>query len=331
VGTHEAGVTKVYVNGVLSGTNINGISSITPTADPLFIGSMDHIPYRFFNGCIDEVKLWNRALSELEILAEYQQNAPTENVCGGATPPPPSITATKEASNSVTGSLTDFKAGDVIKYTVVLSNTGGATLNDDTGPEFTDTITDLLLRPISHATSTSGIISYDRRTRTYSWNGSIPAGTSVTLTFFVRTLERLEGTRRFCNQGKAKNGSGGTVLTSDPTPLPGLTSPEPTCVDVVGRSHIGFPLSLKGIEALLVGDAMHFTALGTGVKEISIQVFALTGQRVYASGWVANGHEWNLQGINGRRVANGVYLHVTTVRGYDGSVRTQVKKLIISR
>jgi uncharacterized repeat protein (TIGR01451 family) len=245
---------------------------------------------------------------------------------------PPNITATKEASNSVTGSLTDFKAGDTIKYTVVLTNTGGATLNDEAGPEFTDTITDLLLRPVRSATSTLGTISYDRRTRTYSWNGSIPAGASVTLTFSVRTPTRLEGTRRFCNQGTAKDGAGGTVLTSDPTPLPGLTDPELTCVDVVGRPEIGFPLTLQGIEALLVRDMLHFTALGTGIKAISAQVFALTGQRVYASNWVANGHEWSLQNTNGKRVANGIYLYVMSVRGYDEkSVKIQVKKLIIRR
>jgi uncharacterized repeat protein (TIGR01451 family) len=270
------------------------------------------------DGRIDEAKIWNRALDCTEL--DYP--------CL----PSPSVTAIKEASNSVTGSLTDFKAGDVIKYTVVLSNTGGTTLSDDAGPEFTDTITDFWLMPNAGASATSGVITYTRRTRTYSWNGSIAPGASVTLTFSVRTLTNLEGTRRVCNQGTAKDGAGGTVLTSDPTPLPGLTPPEPTCVDVVGRSHIGLPLALKGIEALLVGDTMHFMALGTGIEKINVQVFSLTGKRVHTSGWVANGHEWKLEDSAGRKLANGVYLYVMSGRGYDEkSVKIHVKKLIIGR
>jgi uncharacterized repeat protein (TIGR01451 family) len=243
----------------------------------------------------------------------------------------PVINATKEASNAITGSLTVFEAGNTIKYTVVLTNTGGATLNDEAGPEFTDTISDLLLMPNAGATATSGLITYNHSTRTYSWNGSIPPGTSVTLTFFVRTLTRLEGTRRFCNQGTAKDGAGGTVLTIDLTPLPGAPGTQ-TCVDVVGRSDIGFPLTLKGIEALLVGDAMHFMALGTGIEKINVQIFSLTGKRVHTSGWIANGHEWRLEDSAGRKLANGVYLYVMSVRGYDEkSVKIHVKKLIIGR
>ena len=50
------------------------------------------------------------------------------------------IIVDKEASNDATGSLTVFKPEDTIKYTVVLSNTGGSALLDGPGDEFTDTI-----------------------------------------------------------------------------------------------------------------------------------------------------------------------------------------------
>jgi hypothetical protein len=77
---------------------------------------------------------------------------------------------------------------------------------------------------------------------------------------------------------------------------------------------------------------MHFMALGTGFEMINVQVFSLTGKRVHTSGWVANGHEWRLEDRTGRKLANGVYLYVMSVRGYDErSVKTQVKKLIIGR
>ena len=236
------------------------------------------------------------------------------------------VTATKTAMNLATGSSTVFKPGDTIQYTVVLSNSGGASLNDGPGDEFTDTITDFLVMPNTGATATSGVITYDYTKRIYSWNGSIQPAASVTLTFSVRISSGLQGTRRVCNQGFA-----GDVATTDPTPLPGTGTQ--TCVDVMGRPEIGTPLEVKGFEALWLParSAMQFAALGTGIKEIHVQVFSLSGKRVYASGWVENGHEWKLQDKTGEVVANGVYLYVVIVRGYEGAVRTQVKKLIIAR
>jgi hypothetical protein len=71
---------------------------------------------------------------------------------------------------------------------------------------------------------------------------------------------------------------------------------------------------------------------GTGIKAINVQVFSLTGRRVYASGWVKNGLEWDLQSTDRQKMANGVYLYVIAVKGIDGSVqRTQVKKFVIQR
>ncbi|MBI1743143.1 hypothetical protein HYR54_08770 [Candidatus Acetothermia bacterium] len=91
------------------------------------------------------------------------------------------------------------------------------------------------------------------------------------------------------------------------------------------------PLTLKRVLLELQAGQLRFEALGIGIKQINVQVFSLSGKRVYTSGWVENGHEWSLEDINGRKIANGVYLYVTTVRGYDGSVRTQVKKLVITQ
>jgi uncharacterized repeat protein (TIGR01451 family) len=238
---------------------------------------------------------------------------------------PANITATKEDSDP-NGS--PYKPGDTIKYTVVLSNTGGAALNNGPGDEFTDTITSVATLNAA-GTASSGTLTINPSIKKVTWNGAIPAGSSVTLTFSVRIPMGVIGTQRFCNQGTAKDGNGGSVLTIDPTPLSGAGTQ--TCVDVVGRPDLGIPLTLQGIEVLFVRDRIYFNALGTGIKEINVQVFSLAGKRVYASNWVENGHEWSLQNTAGRRVANGIYLYVMSVKGYDGQIRTQVKKLIIRR
>lgn len=232
----------------------------------------------------------------------------------------PPITATKEATNLATNSLTVFRAGDTIQYTVVINNPSGSPLNNHAGPEFTDQIISAAVVPNSGATASSGTISYDSGTRTYSWDGSIPTPGSVTLSFSVRILSGLIGTVRVCNKGTVFVDSSTQVMTSDPTPLSGAPEMQ-TCVDITGRPEL-FCYRL----ACLLG-AIELS----GIKEINLQVYSLSGKRVYASGWVKNGHEWNLQNKDGRKVANGVYLYVMTTRGYDGTVRTQVKKLVIQR
>ncbi len=125
------------------------------------------------------------------------------------------------------------------------------------------------------------------------------------------------------------------MQTTDPTPLSGAGTQ--TCADVTGR-----PEGLCGVKCLSVSGletqwsvarrALGFFVHGTGIKQINVQVFSLTGQRVYSSGWVADGHEWQLESTAGQKVANGVYLYLVTVRGFDGRrVQTQVKKLLIVR
>jgi hypothetical protein len=71
VGTYQANDNvKIYVNGVLEKTTS---ISITRDTNPnnFCIGQSGHWSGRFFNGVIDEVKIFNRALSAEEIRAEY--------------------------------------------------------------------------------------------------------------------------------------------------------------------------------------------------------------------------------------------------------------------
>lgn len=65
---------KFYVNGSQFGTTQTGANtSITNTAQPFHIGSsvISGVPARFFDGLIDDVRVWSRELSSTEISDLY--------------------------------------------------------------------------------------------------------------------------------------------------------------------------------------------------------------------------------------------------------------------
>ncbi|HNA88654.1 MAG TPA: Ig-like domain-containing protein [Anaerolineales bacterium] len=70
VGTFNGTTLKLYVNGVLKGS-LNYSGTVTPQTWGLFIGLWDETALRPFAGTIDEVALYNQALSESRIITHY--------------------------------------------------------------------------------------------------------------------------------------------------------------------------------------------------------------------------------------------------------------------
>lgn len=68
VGVRQDDVVKIYVNGILEGTDIGSLSPInygpTPSAS---IGQKDGLSQHWFKGTIDDVRIYKRALSTTEI------------------------------------------------------------------------------------------------------------------------------------------------------------------------------------------------------------------------------------------------------------------------
>jgi hypothetical protein len=61
-------------------------------------------------------------------------------------------------------------------------------------------------------------------------------------------------------------------------------------------------------------DAVRFSAQGS-VKELRVEILALSGQKVFDSGPVlGNALDWKLSNTQGQPVANGVYLYTVTVK-----------------
>lgn len=76
-----------------------------------------------------------------------------------------------------------------------------------------------------------------------------------------------------------------------------------------------------------------FRVDGQGVHSVRLEVFNLTGTRIFDSGEIeGKAFQWNLQNQKGQVVANGVYLYIVTVRGFNGEViRSRVQKLVVLR
>jgi uncharacterized repeat protein (TIGR01451 family) len=95
----------------------------------------------------------------------------------------------------------------------------------------------------------------------------------------------------------------------------------------------GAPVTLERAEHRALGRVIRFRAQGMGIAEISVHVFNLAGNAVFVSSWQQGTElDWPALTGDGRPLANGVYLYVISVRGWDGSlVRSRIQKLVILR
>lgn len=65
-------ILNIYVNGVLDATTSSSIvTSIFDNSADVFIGNRDGLPSNYFSGLIDEVRIYNRALSAKEVMDLY--------------------------------------------------------------------------------------------------------------------------------------------------------------------------------------------------------------------------------------------------------------------
>ena len=116
----------------------------------------------------------------------------------------------------------DLECNDTIKYAVTISNTGTANQQNNPGNEFEDLIPDNATYVIGSATATLGAISYNAGENKITWNGAVPAESSVSLTFKVTVNSSLENDALISNQGTVywdSNEDGAndeTELTDDP-------------------------------------------------------------------------------------------------------------------
>lgn len=158
---------------------------------------------------------------------------------------PATITATKTASGS-------FQPGGAITYTIVISNSGPSTQQDNSGHEFTDVLPAAL--DLVSASATSGSAVATVATNTVTWDGSIPAGGSVTITIHATidpaatpgTSISNQGTTSYDSNGDGTNDASGT--TDDPA---ASGAANPTSFTVTSGATATAPIPTLDARALL--------------------------------------------------------------------------------
>ncbi|MBK8739581.1 MAG: DUF11 domain-containing protein [Betaproteobacteria bacterium] len=140
------------------------------------------------------------------------------------------LTATKNVSGHT------FAPGDLVTYTIVLTNTGNAAAPDSAGNELTDVLPAGLA--LASASATAGTAVASPGTNTVTWNGSVPAGGSVTLT--IGATVNANATGALSNQGTVLydadlDGSNETTAITDDPRTPGAAQ-DATIVFVQARA-----------------------------------------------------------------------------------------------
>jgi len=92
------------------------------------------------------------------------------------------------------------------------------------------------------------------------------------------------------------------------------------------------PLVLGAVSGRLRGASVEFAVQGAGIAATTVELFTLAGARLLTATAPGTHVVLGLVNDQGGALANGVYLYVVTVRGWDGSVRrSEVRKLVVMR
>lgn len=131
------------------------------------------------------------------------------------------VTATKTVSAG------PYRVNDVVTYTITLANTGNTATTDNPGNELTDVLPTGLT--LTGASATSGTAVALSPSSTVTWNGSVPAAGSVTITINA-LLNSGAASRVISNQATYAydadlNGSNESTGVSDDPAVAGAANP----------------------------------------------------------------------------------------------------------
>ena len=162
-GTYDGATLRIYVNGVLSGTAAASIGTFGTPSNPTWIGGNNAGTGEFFNGNIDEIRVWNRALCQGEIVNNMVGEIPT-NAIG--------LIANYHFNQGVAGQ----------------NNLGVTTVIDATSNAYTGTLTNVALTTgtlsnwVSPGAVTGNAPAFVSPTVAVTGNNAICLGSSSTLT-----------------------------------------------------------------------------------------------------------------------------------------------------
>lgn len=131
--TYDGQMMRIYVDG----NEVIGVpqsGTVDPTEDPVVIGRNEVYHGFAWDGKIDEVELFNRALSRSEILAIYNAGSAGKCLPSQTPTPTPSATPTPvegaDLAISKTDGVTNVTPGGQTTYTIVVTNNGPSPVVD---------------------------------------------------------------------------------------------------------------------------------------------------------------------------------------------------------
>ncbi|SHI50114.1 Cadherin domain-containing protein [Rubritalea squalenifaciens DSM 18772] len=137
----EADKATIYMNdgtGMQSATNVSNHDVEAFDAD-LILGQDISAESRYFNGSMDDIRIYSRSLSAAEITAIFEEDADL-NAAPVATDSTFTVPENAAAGTSVgTVSATDSDAGDTLSYSITAGNAGGEFAIDANTGEITTT------------------------------------------------------------------------------------------------------------------------------------------------------------------------------------------------
>ncbi|MCR4405218.1 MAG: dockerin type I domain-containing protein [Candidatus Acetothermia bacterium] len=103
--------------------------------------------------------------------------------------------------------------------------------------------------------------------------------------------------------------------------------------EALGKATSPTELQIRAVALSSSSGTLGFRVEGQGIAAAKVEIYSLSGKRLFDSGFAAGTSlEWNMRTAQGALLANGVYLYVVTVRGYNGELATTgVRKLVILR
>ncbi len=152
-------------------------------------------------------------LNEASALSDDPSTAAAGDATAFTVDSPAQLQATKTVSGS-------FRPDGVISYTVVISNSGPSTHFDYSGDEFVDQLPATL--ELLGATATSGTAAANLATGAVTWNGTLAAAASSTITISARVRPTVTGGTSIANQATLNFDSDGdgvhdqVALTDNP-------------------------------------------------------------------------------------------------------------------
>ncbi|HEV7768748.1 MAG TPA: M36 family metallopeptidase [Thermoanaerobaculia bacterium] len=157
-------------------------------------------------------------------------------------------------TKTVSGS---FQPGSTVTYTITITNTGDTASGDNAGDELTDVLPSELT--LTGASASSGSAVANLGTNTVTWNGSVAAGSSVTITITAILEPGNEGdtisnqaTLLYDADGDGDNET--TAVSDDPTTV---AAGDPTSFVAAAAAIPGVPTTSElGLLILAAGLAM---------------------------------------------------------------------------